>query len=304
MVHENDEARGGCQFGIFFDGRTPPELQGIYDDLAIALYPGPFFSVSVALVAKALGATQPILWFGSRFCSASAERAPVATAAPANPANASQKDARPLLGQKIDDDCAREPQLDSSGPSVPESGGPLKVLTREKSAMFGWDADESLSAAAKFRNSAALSSSSSSQPGEEIQEMSQQEIARRRRESIKATEAYRESIKETEAYLRSCNEVSKEHPGREWRPKPSTTKPKVRRLPKPAGDLQKVGHLAQLSASFSPRRATHEPSGETRSEAGPSQASGVGLEASLTHAGVGATSAAVPHARDGVSIRV
>ena len=294
MVHENDEARGGCQFGIFFDGRTPPELQGIYDDLAIALYPGPFFSVSVALVAKALGATQPILWFGSRFCSASAERAPVATAAPANPANASQKDARPLLGQKIDDDCAREPQLDSSGPSVPESGGPLKVLKREKSAMFGWDADESLSAAAKFRNSAALSSSSSSQPGEEIREMSQQEIAWRRRESIKATEAY----------LRSCNDVSKEHPGREWRPKPSTTKPKVRRLPKPAGDLQKVGHLAQLSASFSPRRATHEPSGETRSVAGPSQASGVGLEASLTLAGAGATSAAVPHARDGGTIRV
>ena len=124
--------------------------------------------------------------------------------------------------------------------------------------------------------------------------MSQQEIARRRRESIKATEAY----------LRSCNEVSKEHPGREWRPKPSTTKPKARRLPKPVQVLQKAGHLAQLSASLSARRATNKPSGEACSEAGPSQASGVGLGASPMHVGVGGTSAAVPHARDGATIRV
>ena len=124
--------------------------------------------------------------------------------------------------------------------------------------------------------------------------MSQQEIAWRRRESIKATETY----------LRSCNEVSKEHPGREWRPKPSTTKPKARRLPQPVRDLQKVGHLAQLSASLSARRATNERSGETSSEAGPSQASGMGLGASPAHVGDGATSAAVPHARDGETIRV
>ena len=26
MVHENDQGRGGCNFGIFFDGRTPQDL--------------------------------------------------------------------------------------------------------------------------------------------------------------------------------------------------------------------------------------------------------------------------------------
>ena len=26
MVHENDNERGGCDFGIFFDGRTPQDL--------------------------------------------------------------------------------------------------------------------------------------------------------------------------------------------------------------------------------------------------------------------------------------
>ena len=33
MVHENDPERGGCEFSIFFDGRTPPDLKqgGIYD---------------------------------------------------------------------------------------------------------------------------------------------------------------------------------------------------------------------------------------------------------------------------------
>ena len=54
MVHENDAARGGCAFAIFFDGRTPEVLKGLYDALALALYSGPFWPVSVALVAKAL----------------------------------------------------------------------------------------------------------------------------------------------------------------------------------------------------------------------------------------------------------
>ena len=26
MVHENDNERGSCNFGIFFDGRTPQDL--------------------------------------------------------------------------------------------------------------------------------------------------------------------------------------------------------------------------------------------------------------------------------------
>ena len=80
MVHENDEARGGCQFGIFFDGRTPPELKGIYNDLATALYSDPFWPVSVALVAGVLGATDPIRSFSAqnRFSSEAAARSPLA----------------------------------------------------------------------------------------------------------------------------------------------------------------------------------------------------------------------------------
>ena len=33
MVHENDAERGGCEFNIFFDGRTPADLKqgGIYE---------------------------------------------------------------------------------------------------------------------------------------------------------------------------------------------------------------------------------------------------------------------------------
>ena len=33
MVHENDEERGGCEFSVFFDGRTPRDLldSGVYN---------------------------------------------------------------------------------------------------------------------------------------------------------------------------------------------------------------------------------------------------------------------------------
>ena len=78
MVHENDSARGGCDFGILFDGRTPQDLMqgGIYSDLALALYSGPFFPVSVALVAGVLGAGEARLG-GANFCTASAARSPL-----------------------------------------------------------------------------------------------------------------------------------------------------------------------------------------------------------------------------------
>ena len=92
-VHENDQERGGCEFGIFFDGRTPKDLVdgGIYNvcacpmylrchlhcplsqgmqalpshttctprfqAIAQALFSGRFWPVSAALVAKAMGAT-------------------------------------------------------------------------------------------------------------------------------------------------------------------------------------------------------------------------------------------------------
>ena len=39
-VHENDPERGGCEFGIFFDGRTPKDLVdgGIYNVCACPMY--------------------------------------------------------------------------------------------------------------------------------------------------------------------------------------------------------------------------------------------------------------------------
>ena len=78
MVHENDDARGGCAFGIFFDGRTPEDLKqgGIYSDLALALYSASFWPVSVALVAGVLGATNAGLR-GGGFRTATAVRGAV-----------------------------------------------------------------------------------------------------------------------------------------------------------------------------------------------------------------------------------
>ena len=60
MVHENDDAAGGCEFAKFFE-TTPQDLiaDGLYRALAYAWYPGPFRPVSVALVALAFGADEP-----------------------------------------------------------------------------------------------------------------------------------------------------------------------------------------------------------------------------------------------------
>jgi hypothetical protein len=59
LVHENDPEKGGCEFGMFF-GTTPQELitDGIYSDIAIALHTLPHRAVSLALVAKAVGAVK------------------------------------------------------------------------------------------------------------------------------------------------------------------------------------------------------------------------------------------------------
>ena len=89
MVHENDPTRGGCAFGLFFDGRTPDEVLkpllgsgneqlrgGIYDDLALALYSGAYWPVSVALVAKALATTGTAAWSQWRLGSTLSGHAP------------------------------------------------------------------------------------------------------------------------------------------------------------------------------------------------------------------------------------
>ena len=58
MVHENDAERGGCEFRIFFDGRTPSDLKqnGIYDvkDPFTALCPYP------SRLSAAYSPTRPI----------------------------------------------------------------------------------------------------------------------------------------------------------------------------------------------------------------------------------------------------
>ena len=57
MAHECDARRGGCEFVRFFS--TTPQMlisDGLYDKLAVACHAEPYRQVSLALVAKALGA--------------------------------------------------------------------------------------------------------------------------------------------------------------------------------------------------------------------------------------------------------
>jgi len=58
MAHENDPDRGGCLFSKFFEV-TPQELiaDGLYKSLARSCFPGRHHPVSLALLAKDLGAT-------------------------------------------------------------------------------------------------------------------------------------------------------------------------------------------------------------------------------------------------------
>ena len=57
LVHELDEAKGGCEFSNFFD-TTPRDLivDGIYKTLATGLAPGMHRAVSITLIAKSMGA--------------------------------------------------------------------------------------------------------------------------------------------------------------------------------------------------------------------------------------------------------
>ena len=68
MLHENDMANGGCEFARMFS-TTPQDViaDGLYKALALAYYPGHFRPVSIALVAKKLGAvSRPRSWQSSR----------------------------------------------------------------------------------------------------------------------------------------------------------------------------------------------------------------------------------------------
>ena len=100
MAHENDAARGGCDFGILFDGRTPQDLlaSGIYSDLALALYSGPFFPVSVALVANILGATER--GGSGAFTTAQAMRSPPPPPPPVAAGSDARTSAEPSLPRR------------------------------------------------------------------------------------------------------------------------------------------------------------------------------------------------------------
>jgi len=58
LAHESDPAHNGCPFEQFFE-TTPPELieAGLFAKIAIECLPAPFRRISLALLAKALGAT-------------------------------------------------------------------------------------------------------------------------------------------------------------------------------------------------------------------------------------------------------
>ena len=170
MLHENDFTNDGCEFGrcmqwsclessLLFSVRacrsnnvppvcrffetTPHDLisDGLYEALALASFPGAFWPVSVALVARALGATPAPASDRSAFTPGAASQS-IATEdgremQPSAPSSEFSKGA----GQS---GSSHQP-LGGAGPSVPsdpEMGRPVKALKREKSAMFGWGADE------------------------------------------------------------------------------------------------------------------------------------------------------------------
>jgi len=75
LVHENDAACGGCPFERLFQ-TTPEELvsDGLYNKLAVACHPGPHRPVSLALVAKELGAVPKKSKFAALTSEASSRR--------------------------------------------------------------------------------------------------------------------------------------------------------------------------------------------------------------------------------------
>ena len=88
-------------FGTFFDGRTPQDLLagGLYRALALALYSGPFWPVSVALIAGALGAVER--GGSGAFRTAKAERSPLASDGASDKASESRT-GRPLAREEHD----------------------------------------------------------------------------------------------------------------------------------------------------------------------------------------------------------
>ena len=128
----------------FFE-TTPQDLisDGLYETLALASFPGAFWPVSVALVARALGATPATTSYRGGFTPGAAWQSSEQGEGRESGASAQSPGTSGIAGRfgssvKFSETSGAGP----SGPSDSEMGRPLKTLKREKSAMFGWGADE------------------------------------------------------------------------------------------------------------------------------------------------------------------
>ena len=155
LVHENDPERGGCEFGIFFDGRTPQDLvaDGIYDDIAVALYSGQFWPVSAALAAKGLGAITAASFARHSFTTASATRTGVISgewdsgrittrlrrAAGMRQTRVQQPlDASLIPQDNLQDDLSRSATADRQKAALASR---IAKVRRKKSILYGWHED-------------------------------------------------------------------------------------------------------------------------------------------------------------------
>ena len=242
MVHENDPHRGGCIFDTFF-ATTPGDLLqgGIYKAIALALHSGGFWPVSVALVARALGATD------ANGCT----RGGTITATAVRPAPRLAE--RGMESMESFGTSLRGPSSSRIGASSSEeSFGSGVGGTGE-----GSGAGATCSCGDKIRGS-----SVSRDDGEE------DEQTRRRR--------HRASIAATERGLGSCREHSVEGPGRKTYRKKGTVKeqptsaaavgtPEASPLPRPVVNVARSLQHA--------KKAAHELVARSKSRRGTSQES-------------------------------
>ena len=101
LLHETVPSEGGCAFDRFFE-TTPQDLicAGLYKPLALPLCSGAFWPVSVALVARALGATDAALCGDSRsFTTGGAVRAGSGEAQPVAPGSGEAQRVAPGSGE-------------------------------------------------------------------------------------------------------------------------------------------------------------------------------------------------------------
>ena len=145
LVHENDMERGGCEFGIFFDGRTPQDLidDGIYYNIAVALHSGQFWPVSAALAAKGLGAITAAGSTRHSFTTASATRTGVISGewdsgrmTMTTAAGMRQPPLNALISQDdLQDDLSRSTTSDGNKGALASR---VAKVRRKMSILYGW----------------------------------------------------------------------------------------------------------------------------------------------------------------------